>query len=465
MGHLTRVAPLSIERSAYSAACSRPDACAVAAGLLARAPARRRRHVGGACTGSPRWRGPTAPAAASEGCGAAGAGHPGPGGATEATVRVAGGTVAGLPDACAPSTVIRRRSYLSARRAPPLVCDVVDERGQELAVEVRAGAAPGPLTVTVSRRRHRDAGARPRSVVPGPPDTPRRLRLLSEPGLPERRRRRPATAAPASGTRAGPPTPPARPTSGPSTTSWTTGSGSSRTRCWWRATWSTAAGVATRTTPATSGRSATPAQRATAARLAAATYYPQYLQRFREHHLDLYPAAGDHEYGDNPWTAVEAAAGAGVPGAVRALLHPHPVRATRGSATTRRGRTPGRRTPSGRRRTSRWSPSTRSTSPPTTPGSGSTASSCAGWRGCSARPSADGVRWTIVQGHVPILEPVRSRGLQRAALPGRRHGRGSGGSSGGTASTSTSAARCTTSPRPPRTASCSSPTAVRSSSG
>ena len=73
----------------------------------------------------------------------------GAGAATEATVRVAGGTVVGLPDACALSSVVRRRSYVSAD-GTTLVCDVVDERAQELAIEVRVGVAPGPLTVTIT---------------------------------------------------------------------------------------------------------------------------------------------------------------------------------------------------------------------------------------------------------------------------------------------------------------------------
>ena len=38
---------------------------------------------------------------------------------------------------------------------------------------------------------------------------------------------------------------------------------------------------------------------------AAATYYPQWLQRFRQHGLDVFPAIGDHEYGDNPWPAAK----------------------------------------------------------------------------------------------------------------------------------------------------------------
>ena len=42
-------------------------------------------------------------------------------------------------------------------------------------------------------------------------------------------------------------------------------------------------------------------QQKAAVRRAARTYYPQWLERFREHGLDVYPATGDHEYGDNDW--------------------------------------------------------------------------------------------------------------------------------------------------------------------
>ena len=44
--------------------------------------------------------------------------------------------------------------------------------------------------------------------------------------------------------------------------------------------------------------------------------------------------------------------------------------------------------------------------------------SCAGWRRCCAKAQSDGVQWTIVQGHVPILEPVRSRGSSDLRYPG-----------------------------------------------
>ena len=45
----------------------------------------------------------------------------------------------------------------------------------------------------------------------------------------------------------------------------------------------------------------TTAEKLRAIDLAAATYYPQWLSRIRQAGLDVYPAIGDHEYGDNPW--------------------------------------------------------------------------------------------------------------------------------------------------------------------
>ena len=49
------------------------------------------------------------------------------------------------------------------------------------------------------------------------------------------------------------------------------------------------------------GPVAAPTQRRTALARAAATYYPQWLQRFRDRGLRVLPAMGDHEYGDDPW--------------------------------------------------------------------------------------------------------------------------------------------------------------------
>ncbi len=151
---------------------------------------------------------------------------------------------------------------------------------------------------------------------------------------------------------------------------------------------------------------------------AADTYYPQYLQRFRRHDLEVYPAAGDHEYGDNPWPADKRArAGAfrdefadyftrtrsGAPRFADRPRGPHAWTAYAGRPLpdvqvvtldpfditpdrTRLGLDPEQR----------------------------------GWlRGVLRRANRDGVRWIVVQSHLPILGPVRARGSSNLSLPGR----------------------------------------------
>ncbi|MCD4526300.1 metallophosphoesterase [Nocardioides sp. cx-173] len=51
------------------------------------------------------------------------------------------------------------------------------------------------------------------------------------------------------------------------------------------------------------GPDRTLAQRKAALRRAAATYYPQWKERFAERGLEVHAAMGDHEFGDNPWRA------------------------------------------------------------------------------------------------------------------------------------------------------------------
>jgi Calcineurin-like phosphoesterase len=159
------------------------------------------------------------------------------------------------------------------------------------------------------------------------------------------------------------------------------------------------------------------AQRATAARRAAATYYPQYLRRFRTHHLDLYPAAGDHEYGDNPWSTSKrrlspvfqeqfARYFTRTPSG-RPRFHDHPKGPHAGTAYAFRpapdvqvvtidpfdiARDHDRLRVD--RQQLRWLVRVLRSA------------------------QEDGVRWTIVQGHLPILEPVRSRGSSELHYPG-----------------------------------------------
>ena len=275
----------------------------------------------------------------------------GAGAATEATVRVGGGAVVGLPDACALSSVVRRRSYVSAD-GTTLVCDVVDERAQELAIEVRAGVAPGPLTVTIT-----DGGvataAPVREVLAGPPDTPRRLRLLSSPDF---------LNADIADLRRGPGL-------------WNRNRSANSTSPAYERAIDHVLDDWQRQQPdgvlvagdlvdgrwgrdvaphRHSARSANGAQRATAARRAAATYYPQYVEALPRPRPRPLRRARRPRVRRRPLDRLQAPARPGVPGAVRALF-PRALRpAGRGSATTRRGRMPGRRTRSGRCRTCRW---------------------------------------------------------------------------------------------------------------
>ncbi len=338
----------------------------------------------------------------------------GPGAATEATVRVAGGAVVGLPDACAPSTVIRRRSYLAADGAT-LVCDVVDERSLELAIDVRTGGAPGPVTATVTNGGVATA-APARPLVTGLPDTPRLLRLVSSPDF---------LNADVADLRRGPGF--WNPRRSANSTSPAYERAIDRVLDDWEQLRPAGVLVAGDLVDGRWGRDShhtgnfgpvgSPAQRATATRLAAATYYPQYVQRFREHGLDLYPAAGDHEYGDNPWTASKrrlapvfqeqfARYFTRTPSG-RPRFRDHPTGVHAGTAYAFRP-APGVQVVTidpfdiapdhSRLRVDRQQ---------------------LRWLTRVLRSAqADGVRWTIVQGHLPILGPVRSRGSSELHYPG-----------------------------------------------
>jgi len=157
------------------------------------------------------------------------------------------------------------------------------------------------------------------------------------------------------------------------------------------------------------GPVSTVAEQKAAISRAANTYYPQWLARFAAHGLTtVHPAMGDHEYGDNNWPEWKLAQA----GTYRAAWVRWFTRKADGSARY-----------------------------PDHPASGQHALSAYAWRPdplvqmvtldefdrrpgrmlihvdkaqfawlerVLARAKADGVPWVIVQGHVPILEPVRS---------------------------------------------------------
>ena len=151
---------------------------------------------------------------------------------------------------------------------------------------------------------------------------------------------------------------------------------------------------------------------------AADTYYPQWRGRFRKHGLAVYPAVGDHEYGDNPWPRSKRLRAAafrqefasyftrGKSG--KPLFADHPKSGPH-KFTAYAGRplpdvqvvsidpfdiTPERARIGLDKAQRLW------------------------LRGVLRRAQRDGVRWTIVQGHTPILGPVRTRGSSGLTLPG-----------------------------------------------
>lgn len=156
-----------------------------------------------------------------------------------------------------------------------------------------------------------------------------------------------------------------------------------------------------------------------ALRRAAATYYPAWLERFRRHGLDVYPSTGDHEYGDNDWSpqkrflapkyAQEFARyfttqGSGAPrfadhpkgphARTAYAWRPHPnvqvvsidvFDITRRAAHVRVDKAQ-----------LRW------------------------LRGVLDQARRDGVTWTVVQGHTPILGPTRYAHSSRLQYEGGR---------------------------------------------
>ncbi len=154
----------------------------------------------------------------------------------------------------------------------------------------------------------------------------------------------------------------------------------------------------------------TPKQERAAMRRAADTYYPQWLQRFTQHGLDVLPAMGDHEYGDDPWPSAKRSRAR----AFEQLYADHLGRLPERYTKKKVNRPPGvhhdsayavRPSPdvqlitlnvfdiTAQRERQRVDPAQMR------------------WlRNVLAKAKRDGVKWVIAQGHTPILWPVRTRG-------------------------------------------------------
>ena len=150
---------------------------------------------------------------------------------------------------------------------------------------------------------------------------------------------------------------------------------------------------------------------------AARTYYPQWLERFTDRGLEVFPAIGDHEYGDDGWPRSKR------------VLAPDFAEMFAEHLTLLPDGTPRfRDRPPGKHELTAyaWRPS---------PGVQVVSLDefdigpkeirlrldRAQLRWVSrvlARAQADGVEWIVVQGHLPILEPVRSRASSELSYAG-----------------------------------------------
>lgn len=330
------------------------------------------------------------------------------------TLRAESAAFLGIPDACEPSTIVRRRSFISDD-ARTLVCQVRTQQSQaghsqgqsQIVAELRAGAAPGPMRVNVSEN-GRVVAAVERAIVAGPQVPQRRLRLLSSPDF---------LNADVADLSRGPGF--WRPGRSENSTSPRYEKALARVLDDWKRKRPDAVLVAGDMVNGRWGRDQrrtgnfgpveNAAQRAAAAKLAAATYYPQYLQRFRSRGLDLYAAPGDHEYGDDPWTASK-----------RRLAPVFREQFARYFTRTRAGKPKFRDRPRGPHAETAYAfrpaPNVQlvSIDPFDITLKGARIQldpAQLRWvEGVLAKARRDGVEWIIVQGHVPILWPVRVRG-------------------------------------------------------
>jgi hypothetical protein len=171
----------------------------------------------------------------------------------------------------------------------------------------------------------------------------------------------------------------------------------------------------------TFGPVSTTAERRAAVRRAADTYYPQWLDRFTDHHLTVYPAMGDHEFGDNPWGPAKRVLAPQFESSYASNLLREPDGTAR--FTDRPRASPHAMTAYA------WRPS-----PDVqviTLNEFDVADDQMRIRldeaqlswlvGVLKRARRDGVQWVVAQGHVPIVGPVRTRGSSGLVYEHGRH--------------------------------------------
>lgn len=218
------------------------------------------------------------------------------------------GTFTAIPDKCAASSTVTKRSFI-AMDGTRLVCRLARATRQPKTRVKFTALVTGAVGEHLSGEAYSPAGDAPltsRQIVPGQADTDRTLRLLSSPDF---------LNADVGDLRKGP-------------NFWTPGRTENSINDAYRRALSTVMsdwvsqrpdGVlvagdlvdgwwgSDRGGSGNFGPVDTAAHRRKALKRAADTYYPQWKARFTNHHLPVYPAMGDHEFGDDPWDAEKRA--------------------------------------------------------------------------------------------------------------------------------------------------------------
>ncbi len=336
--------------------------------------------------------------------------------ATVLTVDLDGGRISALPEPCRNSTVVRRHSYVSAD-GTRLVCELRASglaRTVSFPVDVRSASAP--LLWGSARTSGGAVAFAPQPLPAGDPAPPRDLRLLSSPDF---------LNADIADLRRGP-------------GNWTPGKSENGTNALYQRAianvlddWASLSPdgvlVAGDLVDGRWGRDqrrtgnfgpvGTLAQRRLALARAARTYYPQWLERFTDRDLEVFAAIGDHEYGDDKWPRSKR------------VLAPDFAAMFAEHLTVRPNGTPRfQDRPKGPHELTAyaWRPA-----PDVQvvsldqfdigPQRVRLRLDRAQLRWVSrvlARAQSDGVTWIVVQGHLPILEPVRSRASSRLSYAG-----------------------------------------------
>ncbi|MBS41836.1 MAG: hypothetical protein CMH83_01420 [Nocardioides sp.] len=332
-----------------------------------------------------------------------------------------GARLVALPAACRPSTVTRLRSWFDDDE---LVCDLKGARDHldvtVITVAADASAADAPRVtgrVVLSGGGERTTGlVTPREIEGGEPDLVPDLRLLSSPDF---------LNGDVGDLRQGP-------------NSWTPARSENSTNPAYERALDTILDDWADLDPAgvlvagdlvdgrwgyddqdtgTFGPVDTPAQRKAAVRRAARTYYPQWQQRFDEHGLAVFPAIGDHEMGDNPWPQGKRDLAPTFKSewsrAFTQTASGDPLYADHPDGPARLTAYAGRPTPDVQVVTLDLFDIT-----PQRSRIGLDPQQRRWFAQVLRRADRDGVRWIVVQGHVPVVWPVPSRGSSDLHVPG-----------------------------------------------